>query len=145
MKKLKILFVCSLFLFVGWNTCSAEIKPLVSNDWSCVKGGDNCTLNEMVGIGINVANIILAATGALSLLMFIIGGFMMLLSGGSSEMVEKGKKTLIGAVIGLIIIFSSYIIIKFVTEKLGGQFNGQTPPIESGSQGESGVPWEGPN
>lgn len=121
-----------MIFFSGWQTCYA-IEPLLKKgNFNCVDSGGNCDVSDFLKVGIRVSNIILGLTGSLSLLMFVAGGFMMLLSSGNKEMVEKGKKTLIGAVIGLVIVFSSYLIIKYVTEGLGGQFNGETP-ASSGS------------
>jgi len=46
--------------------------------------------------------------------MFIYGGIMFLVSAGSSEKVQQAKQIIIGAVIGLVIVFASYTIIQFV-------------------------------
>ena len=91
------------------------------------KAGEDCnssncgnyTLNEMVSVVAKYANRILAIVGSLALLAFIIGGLMMMLSAGNPEWVTRGKQTLIGAVIGLTIVFTSYTIIYFVFNALG--------------------------
>lgn len=79
-----------------------------------------CGLPELVQVGINLAKIILALSGSLALLMFIYGGFTWLTAAGSSERVDKGKKILTGAVIGLIIIFGAVTIINFAQQALTG-------------------------
>ncbi len=81
----------------------------------------NYELNDFVQVGVNVTKIILGTVGSLSLLMFIYGGVMMLISAGSSERVSKAKGIIMAAVIGLIIVFVSYIIVSFVIGALGGQ------------------------
>jgi hypothetical protein len=61
-----------------------------------------------------IGNIIKAAlglTGVLALLMFIWGGIQWLTSGGSPEKVKAGKSTLTWAVIGLVVIFTSYTLV----------------------------------
>jgi len=73
----------------------------------------------MVSVAIKIANLILGIVGSLSLLAFVAGGLMMMLSAGNAEWVTRGKQTLIGAVIGLIIVFTSYTIIYFVFQSLG--------------------------
>ncbi len=78
-----------------------------------------CGLPELVQVGINLARIILALSGSLALLMFIYGGFTWLTATGSSERVDKGRKILIGAVIGLIIIFGAVTIVNFAQKALG--------------------------
>lgn len=79
-----------------------------------------CGLPELVQVGINLAKIILALSGSLALLMFIYGGFTWLTAAGSSERVDKGKKILTGAIIGLIIIFGAVTIINFAERALRG-------------------------
>jgi len=102
------------------------------------------TLNDGVQLMVNVAQWILGIVGSLTLLMFVVGGFMFLISAGNSQTVEKGKSIIIGAVIGLIIVFCSYMIIKFSMSALGLSWKGNTnPPSASlcdqqfGSQGYS--------
>ena len=73
-------------------------------------GGENDP-RVIIGIGIQGAFSIL---GSLALVMFIYGGFQWMISGGNSEKVQKGKDILTWAFFGLLIIFSSYIIVKFI-------------------------------
>lgn len=73
-----------------------------------------CSLNTFIKVGINLANIILGLVGALTLIMFVYGGVTWLLSGGSAEKVSKGKEIIVGSVVGLLIVFGSFTIIKFV-------------------------------
>jgi hypothetical protein len=52
--------------------------------------------------------------GAVALLMFVYGGLLWLTSGGAADKVNKGKEVMVWAVIGLVVIFSSYGLVKFV-------------------------------
>ena len=70
-------------------------------------------LDCVLQFGANIANIILALTGSIALLMFVIGGFFMLASGGNEEMVKKGKDWIKNAVIGLIVILLSGMVLSF--------------------------------
>jgi len=53
------------------------------------------------------------------LFFFILGGFFFIFSSGESGKVEKGKGMIIGSVVGLIIMFASYVIIQFAMTALG--------------------------
>lgn len=53
----------------------------------------------------------LGISGSLALIMFIYGGFIWMTSGGTPDRVTKGKKTLIWAVLGLVIIFTAYVLV----------------------------------
>lgn len=90
-------------------------------------GEGNYTLNDFVLTGIEVSNLILGLVGSLSLLMFVIGGILFMISAGSKEKVAQAKRILIASVVGLLIVFSSYLIIKFALSSIGveNQFNGE--------------------
>ncbi|MBU1663260.1 pilin, partial [Patescibacteria group bacterium] len=78
----------------------------------------NYSLNDMVSVALKISTFILSIVGSLALLAFVAGGLMMMLSAGNPEWVTRGKQTLIGAVIGLTIVFTSYMIIYFVYQSL---------------------------
>ena len=70
-------------------------------------------------IGVLIGSIF-GIVGALALGMFVYGGLMWMLSGGSQEKVKKGRDILVWATVGIIVIFSSYIILNFILTALGG-------------------------
>lgn len=106
-------------------TSAAQNTAKVSN--KCVTKYDcgDYSLNDMVAIAIRAANWILGIVGSITLLMFVYGGFLFLTSSGSSEQIKKAKSVLVAAVIGLIIVFSSYLIIKFILGQMGVNFQPQ--------------------
>lgn len=61
----------------------------------------------------------LGIVGSLALLMFVYGGFVWMLSGGNSEKVQTGRKTLVWAAIGLAVIFTSFILVDKIISTLG--------------------------
>lgn len=63
---------------------------------------------------------VLSLVGSVSLLMFVYGGLTWMTSAGSSEKIKKGRDIIVWAVIGLVIVFSSYILVKFVIVGLAG-------------------------
>ena len=71
-------------------------------------------LDDFVSVVVQVSVIVLGIVGSIALLMFIYGGVMFLISSGNSEKVTQAKQIIIGAVIGLVIVFASYTIIQFV-------------------------------
>jgi hypothetical protein len=79
----------------------------------------NYELNDFLSVAVNVSKIILGLVGSLTLLMFVYGGLMMIISSGNTEQVTKAKGILLAAVVGLVIVFASYIIIQFVMTSLG--------------------------
>lgn len=84
---------------------------------------ENPFLNESAGPNELLGGIIKAAlgvVGALTLLMLVWGGFQWLTSAGNSEKVEKGTQTMIWAVIGVFLVFASYLIVSTFTDYLTG-------------------------
>jgi hypothetical protein len=67
---------------------------------------------------IAVIRMLLTIAGALAVLFIIIGGFQYITSAGNDEQAEKGKKTLINAVIGMVLIILSYVIINVIVGTL---------------------------
>src|SRR3989338_6789309 len=56
----------------------------------------------------NIIKGAMGIVGSLTLLVFVYGGFLWLTSAGKAEQVKKGAMTMLYAVVGLFIIFSSY-------------------------------------
>ena len=54
---------------------------------------------------------ILGITGSIALLFFVYGGITWMTARGQAEQIDRGRKILVWAVIGLIVIFSSYAIL----------------------------------
>lgn len=78
--------------------------------------GEDITPQILIGKIINAA---LGIVGSLALAMFIYGGFTCMLSAGNNIRVQKGKRTLIWAVLGLAVIFLAYALVRFMFTGLG--------------------------
>lgn len=61
---------------------------------------------------------LLGLVGTLALVMFIYGGFTWMLSGGSADKVKKGQDIFVWSTLGIVIIFMSYLIIRFIFDLL---------------------------
>ncbi|MDP1709512.1 MAG: pilin, partial [Candidatus Komeilibacteria bacterium] len=56
--------------------------------------------------------------GIIAVIMFITGGFKWMMAGGSEQEVTDAKNRIKNAVIGLVIVFASYVIVNFVVSQL---------------------------
>ena len=74
--------------------------------------------NSVEQVVVNVINTALWTLGIISLVIILYAGFVWMTSAGNEEKIAKAKKTMVSAVIGLIIIFSSYAIVNFVLKGL---------------------------
>lgn len=70
-------------------------------------------------LAINIANYMFSIIGALALLVFVYGGFRLILSQGNAEQVEAGKGAMVAAVTGLAVAFGGYLLIQFVSSIIG--------------------------
>ncbi len=68
---------------------------------------------------LNVANYLFSIVGALALLFFVYGGFTLILSRGNSEQTGKGVEIITAAVIGLVVVFGAYMLVRFLGEAIG--------------------------
>lgn len=74
----------------------------------CLGAGD---LNKVIG---NAINFVFVVAALLALVFLILGGVKWLTSQGEKEGVNKARETIVAAVVGLVIIFLSYLIVNFV-------------------------------
>ena len=93
---------------------------------SCLaKNSPKCEIEEMACVGLNISRLILGFVGSAALLMFVYGGATWVISGGSSEKVNKGKTIILNALKGMALIFASWLIINLVVAALTGQSPGE--------------------
>lgn len=76
-------------------------------------------VDDFIILGIKATKIILGLVGTLAFGAFIYGGVMFLISAGRKDFIDKGKSAMTNAVIGLVIVFSSYLIIQFTLQTIG--------------------------
>jgi len=121
--KFTILLLVIFFLLsvMSVNICWANDGSMVGSlPENCRKTGD-CGLNDFVLIFSLYYKRIFGIVGSLALLMFIYGGLMIMLAGETTitgtektSKVNKGKDAIRNAIIGLVIVFTTYMIIQFI-------------------------------
>lgn len=74
-------------------------------------GLGNADLKQTV---VNILNLVLGLLALIAVVMIIIGGFTWLTAGGNEEKVDKAKKIISAAVIGLIIVLLAWAVVIFV-------------------------------
>lgn len=111
----------------GTNKCQSPSSAGLSSQFggkaglltACARQGNCRDINDLIEALFPIAQKAFALIGAVAFAMFIYGGFTIILSFGNSERVGEGKKILVAAVIGIIISFSAYLLIKFLLDALG--------------------------
>ena len=67
----------------------------------------------------SLINIAFMAAGLVATIYLIVGGFRYITSSGNQEAIEGAKATIVNAIIGLIIIFLSFLIVNYILGELG--------------------------
>lgn len=92
------------------STAFALSKPPVTSPTGSTSFGD---------LIVTVINALLLFAGAVAVLFLIVGGFRYVVSAGNPDQVEGAKKTILYAVLGLIIIFVAFLAVQVVQNALG--------------------------
>jgi hypothetical protein len=105
------------FAYTVHAACPAGQQPDASG--ACVVGGGVALPNPLPADDIpTILGVLLRSAfgllGSLALAMFIYGGFLWLTSGGAADRIEKGKNTMVWAVLGIAVAFTAYAIVDFV-------------------------------
>jgi len=89
---------------------------------------------------VKVIRVALGFLGIIAVAIFLYGGWLWMTSGGNEEKIGKAKKTLINAIIGIIIIMSAFIIVNFILNMLeGGDGIGSGPPTSRPPSSGGGI------
>ena len=78
------------------------------------------TLTGPGGLIYRIISLLLFVAGALAVLFVIIGGYQYITAAGNEEASEKGKKTLVNAIIGVVLIILAYVIINVIVNTVSG-------------------------
>ena len=80
-----------------------------------IKIGQSTDVKDTIAQVINIA---LGFLGVIAVIIIIYAGFKWMTAGGNEESVTEARKMILQAVIGLVIIFSAWIISTFVFDRL---------------------------
>ena len=69
---------------------------------------------------LELVKILLSFAGLVAVVMLVLGGYWYMAAGGNEEMSEKGKKTIINFVLGLVVIILAYTIVTIIASTLTG-------------------------
>lgn len=84
-----------------------------------------------------ILNGLFTIVGVVALIVFLFGGFTWMTSEGSEKKIKKGWDTMIWGALGLVIIFASFILVRFL---LGILLNETTDTGAGGAGSTAGTP-----
>ena len=133
MKNVMKLFIAIIFGgMVAISGLSATASALTLQDGAQAAQCDGCPSNLFGDTGVfrQVTNTILYIVGIIAVRMLIIGGIRYVESGGDAKKVTDAKNTVLYAIIGLVICFLAFAIVKFVINALPSE---ETAGVISGA------------
>ncbi len=96
---------------VSYAACSTHQKCASQGVNSAKTGGENTDEEDVIQ---SIVNLLLYITGAVAVIMIVIGGIKYVTSGGDSSQTKSAKDTILYAVVGLIIAIIAYAVVNFV-------------------------------
>ncbi|OGE77766.1 MAG: hypothetical protein A2751_01785 [Candidatus Doudnabacteria bacterium RIFCSPHIGHO2_01_FULL_46_14] len=69
---------------------------------------------DLTTLLVRIINILLSIAGLVAVIFLIVGGFRYITAGGNEEAAEAGKKAIVNAIIGIVIIILSFVIVRVV-------------------------------
>lgn len=122
-----IFFVASFF--IGDEALASHCTPstqsgLFNNVGTCCIESGSCHLSDLAQVGFNIANMIVGYVAALALLFFVIGGAMLLVSGGNEQNIDRGKRIIRASFLGVIIILTAWLLVNLIVVALTGNAEG---------------------
>lgn len=98
---------------------SVHAQAVQWNSSGCIENEDVATIQCLVPLFQNVVTAVIQIAAIALFVMFVIGGFNILMSGGDPKRMEQGKNTLTYAIIGIVVMVLAYLIIQII-----GNFTG---------------------
>jgi cysteine-rich repeat protein len=108
----------------------AQTAPDVGLGYAADIGLGTTDIRTMVA---RIINVFLGLLGIVAVGLFLYGGLLWMTAQGDPQQIERAKKVMVNAVIGLVIIFSAYAIAYFVLKAIGYGTDG-------GAGGDGGCP-----
>lgn len=84
---------------------------------NCIDSG-NCSVNDIMTVGINITKFLLGIIGSIALFFFVFAGFKMLTSRGNEQAITSAKQMMTQTIIGILIFLSAFLIVDFVRKSL---------------------------
>lgn len=115
----KLLFII-YFLFVAF---LFVLPPQAhAQNWDgCIDSNGVASLSCLPIVFGNIINAALIFIGSVALILFIYAGILFIRSGGDQKQVQTARQTITYAIIGLVLVLSSYAIINIIAYTTGAE------------------------
>lgn len=97
------------------------VMPFVASAQWRQPGGTTDPLGEVTKVSdliIRIIEILLAVAGLIAVVFLIVGGFRYITAGGNEEAAESAKKTILNAIIGIVVVILAFVIVRVISNAL---------------------------
>ncbi len=116
-KKITVIFIVFLaVIFLLPHTALAQTEYGVND---LVDAGVNLTSGDIRTTIAAIINVFLGFLGVIAVVIILYGGFIWMTSQGNPEKIDKAKKLIVSAAIGIAIILASWAIAAFIIQEIG--------------------------
>ena len=127
MKKYIFSFLIIIFLF--FSVISVRDAFATFSSTADVHNSNGTSLDNPLGKDVKTPQIligkiitaVMGVVGSIALLMFIYGGLVWMTSSGNQESVKKGRNIILWSAVGLIVVFMSYALTRFVLNTIASK------------------------
>jgi len=123
-KSLFLFVICYLLFVICCPSCLAEngiVNPVIPG----LKGNAGAMIGKIIS---GILGFLLTIAGILSFFYLLTGGIQWITSGGDKAGVEAARQKILNAVVGLVITFSTWALMKLIFSFLGIDFPNFTLP-----------------
>lgn len=135
--KVALLFIAIVFVLFALPLFVYAIDTDIGMNEAANIGLPNAGNRDIKTLLVDIVRYLLSFLGLVAVVIIMYAGWLWMTSGGNQQQLEKAKKTLINAVIGLIIIILSFVIVSWVANWIAGTINNSN--IRSGGNSGSGL------
>ncbi|MEI8360767.1 MAG: hypothetical protein WCG01_01425 [bacterium] len=104
----------------GGGVTNSNTSQNVKSSFSAKDFNPLKTIDSLPAYANKLITSLLGVIGSIALIMFTYSGFRWMTAAGNSKAVEESRATMLWAALGLVLIFSSYALVKFVIGAAGG-------------------------
>ena len=90
----------------------------LAQGWS-TSGDTPAQLSDLEVVFANIVRAVLGLAGIVLFLMLLVGGFKYMTAGGDPKALDAAKKTLTYAIMGIVLVASAFLILRFIQEFTG--------------------------
>ncbi len=127
---LKISVYCIPLLFgLFFGLADPVFAQMAQPRAECAQLG-NCEISDIVQQAVNFARFIMGLAGGLFLVIFVYGGGLYIMSFGRESWVQRGKKAMMEAAIGVVFVMGAWTIVSYTATSIG--YTGGGAPVTGG-------------